>query len=204
MLRHALGPVRLIYSQAYSSSPRSSLDLLQVSTRTVDEQGKQPARCKADFVLGVWTDRVIAEVPARASARFRYGGSWQGDILGVAAGPNGIEMRTRESGRLRRIEGVGDRYYVLLNKSRGDAVVGTASSAALFWPPIPFVPSTGTLDVLHRNVDFSTYYAGDREITLNQAWLDGATLVILETVRIGTFTRSIDFGDVVLASLPRR
>ena len=204
MLRRALGPVRVVYSRPALPAPSSSLDLLRVDARTLKDHGHQVATCKADIVLGVWTDRVVAQVPARSGVRFGYGGFWQGDIVDVRLDQNGVTMRTRESGMLRRSDDVGSRYYVLLNRSRGEAIVGRATQTFVFWPTYPQVPSVGTLDVRHANVEFSTSYGEDRAFAPDQAWLDNATLVIIETALIGTFTRSIDFGDIVLGSLPRR
>lgn len=205
LLRRALGPVRVIYSRPVWSPPSPSLNLLQIPARTIEEHGNQAARCKTDILFGVWTDRVAAEVPAHAGARFWYGGFWRGDIVDVTLTGHGVWMRTRESGVRLRSGDLAPRYgYVLLNRPRGEAIVGTATQTFVFWPNYPPVPSAGTFDVRHADVDFSAYYPKDRDLTVNQAWLDGATLVIVETALMGTFTRSIDFGDIVLASLPRR
>jgi hypothetical protein len=204
MIRHVLGPVRVVYSRPQWSPPRE-LSLLEIPAASMKAHGDQKARCKADLVLGVWTDRVVAEAPARAGARFRYGRFWQGEILDAALERGAIVIRTRESGVLHLQNHDYDfRSYLLVNKARGQAIVSIPTFTVLFWPPYPQVPTTGTLDVRHQTLEFGTYDARDRDFSVNQAWLDGASLVVIEKSRIGTFTRSIDFGDIVLASLPRR
>ena len=139
----------------------------------------------------------VSELQPKTGARLERG-SGRTEIHSVGrdgSGPLTIYL-TETRHRLRGEAETGTRY-LLVNRSRGQALRGSITNFTLHSPPLIW-GHFPMLEVRCSKLDFHPSLVG---FELDAAWLDGAALIRLETTSLGHFSKSIRMESLVLDQL---
>ncbi len=90
--------------------------------------------------------------------------------------------------------------YLLINRSRREALLGSISSSVLSSPPLlsGILPM---LEVRRWKLEFDPPAHGSG---IDAAWLDAAELIRVETGNLGCFSKSVRMEELVMEQIPRR
>ena len=91
-------------------------------------------------------------------------------------------------------------WYLLINRPRRQALLGSTSSSALSSPPLlsGILPM---LEVRRWKLDFDPLPFG---FEIDAAWLEKAELIRVETSNLGCFSKRVRMEDLVMEQIPRR
>jgi len=155
---------------------------------------------EADIRFSVSRYKIVGRLPVRQGAKFKK----QSDyflITDVLRDPDGARLVIRE-GRLELVfpeirpeERLRPgRVFVLLNKSRGQAILPTDERRVVSLPLFPgfsMAPDSGRFQVNSAGLVFVGRKPGEKPIAVDDQWLAGAELVRLEIEELGEFPKSL-------------
>ena len=147
---------------------------------------------RAEVVVKAYRYRVGAAVPLRAGASYALPDRWL-RVSMVERTPRGIVVTIRTAFVTpfdANVARQGAVQYVLRNRARREALFFTdqqTSNTFLTLGTTRFGPGTGL-----RRFEFDSQRPSNGTIALTNAWVEGAELVVLMPVDLGTFTRSAE------------
>ena len=138
----------------------------------------------------------------RLKRGFRFDrGSHHIEVLAVeGTGRRNLTIHLGESRHGPRGKNKTEVRYLLINRSRREALLGSNFSSALSSPPLlsGIVPM---LEVRRWRLDFNPTAHG---LEIDAAWLEAAELIRVETDNLGCFSKSVRMKDLVMERIPRR
>lgn len=142
----------------------------------------------------------VAAMRLKTGLRFDRG-SHQIEVLSVdGTGRGNLAIHLSESRHGPRGKNKTEVRYLLINRSRREALLGSASSSALYSPPLlsSIVPM---IEVRRWRLGFNPPAHG---FEIDAAWLEAAELIRVETGNLGCFSKSVRMEDLVMERIPRR
>lgn len=206
----------------------SRRNIVQIGAEEFEKFAHQPCTLQSEIQLKLFRYDLIGELPLEEGATLRHDGlqvqitnvskrpiqqtmsttdesqsppdpSYECEVSFTEKYPNSKSKAVREGNSKRNP--YSDLIYILLNRETGDAVLSNGGGSSSF---------DGLRMMFHssdRSLDFQPYFTGnahERLPKMDEAWLAGATLVILNRAPLGEITRTAILEEVVFAPQEQR
>lgn len=172
-------------------------ELLEISEETYDLQGGSLSDFAARVVFLVQRND-LATFPLEHGSRYDAG-SEHFEIVRVTRDKSSLRIGLKESRHRLFQDRMKSRWYVLRNRSTGQALLSEGSLAyAILTPPMaPFLyPMLG---VSHSSLHFRL---PSTDPPVDPDWFEDAELVRIETRNLGRFSKTIRMDNLVLKDIP--
>jgi len=195
-LIHLSPPIDLGKAQMLARHSRGVPRLLELDESAYERYRGAPLAYSAEVEFLVQRPEV-AELQPTEGARLERG-SGRTEIHSVGrAGSGLLTIYLSETSHRLRGEEETETRYLLVNRSRGQALRGAITDFTLYSPPLLWGPFP-MLEVRCSKLEFRP---PPDDFEMDAAWLDGAALIRLETIRLGHFSKSIRMEGLVLDQL---
>jgi hypothetical protein len=197
-----VAPARLVASESLNYWP----ELVRIDDGLFGRYRKEEGVWSAEFDLRLMLPTVVAEMPLQKGSRYDSE-SFHAVVVDVLRRSDGCVVILRESRPIlySAAKGYTDAHYILRNRGRAEAVLGTWMSGGFrgsIMGPVFWNFSLNTqprLDIRYLQLRFP----GEGEPapnapTIDEAWLAGATLLRVESKPAGRLTKQVRVDRFVL------
>jgi hypothetical protein len=200
-IREAVGDVDLLLPPAANWIYRT--DIGEFTQEDAAARGSNPARLRSDLTFVACRYRVTAAAPLAAGARLATRGK---SATIVSTGWRGAAIRVgmRETFLTSGSPVCGSpwaSYYVLRNQARRQAVSIVHRNLETFTATLGITTTAVMALAGHIEVELPADYTGP--IRLDDEWLRGAELLLVEPEPVGTLTRAMTIDRLVLEAPPK-
>lgn len=165
-------------------------DVLRVEKRQYSRRANAAGAFSADIYCRALKYAIVAEAPLQHDARLDAG-SVHSVVLNIPPRADGFRIIRHESLPDASLAFVSERpgYYLLLNRSRGEAVLGS------YWRNClgSLSPTPQAVRICRTNIRF---------VDMDREWMEGATLVWIEPTEIARFSKTIHIENFALKNQP--
>lgn len=196
VIEKALGGERLFASN-YRLEPGYVPKFLEISEEEYDRQLATVGKLSAQIDF-LFQKIEITPLAMEAGARYRRG-SDQAEVLEVTfqgKGKKVMSISIRESNHMLLPDRPNFRWYVLRDRSRGEALLGNEHNSNLFGI-VPFI--LPTLSFNHLRLDF---LPPTIDPSYGPEWFDGAELLRIDISYLGAVSKSLQMHDFVMNQIP--
>lgn len=189
----ALGGVRLLANE-HRLEPGYVPKFLEIRQADYESDVASHGRLSAevDFLI----QRIeIVPLPMETGARYRRG-SDHAEVLKVTPDGKIMRIELKESRHRSVSKQPRKRWYVLRNRSRGEALLGDGMNSNLFGVARFFLP---TVSFNHLRLNFTLPLQNP---SYGPEWFEGAELLRIDMTYLGVFSKSLRMDNLVMNRIP--